>query len=94
MKASLIEIDTLVGPPLWYAHLAGRRLWCQEALELMGSDGWVVLPGQDIPDSQHRVIFPEHGWVCREGEVELVLRVVKVGGEKQKDLELETAPHA
>jgi hypothetical protein len=88
MKASLIEIDTLVGPPLWYAHLGGRRLWCQEALELMGSDGWIVLPGQDIPDSQHRCIFPEHGWVVREGDVDLVLKVRTVSEEKQKELGL------
>ena len=73
MKAVLIEIDRAVIPPMWYATYAGARLWCQPARELMGDDGWVVLPGQGVPESLHNVIFSEHAWQVREGEVELLL---------------------
>jgi hypothetical protein len=86
MHASLIEVDYNLAPHLWYAGLAGRRLWCQEARELMGSDGWLVLPGQGLPD-YCQLIFPEHGWVVREGAVELVLQEL-VGVARQSCLPL------
>ena len=87
MKASLIEIDHNVAPPLWYAILAGQRFWCQEAREMLISDGWMVLPGQGLPESHNLLIFPEHAWTVREGEVELVLREV-VPAEQQGALPL------
>ena len=76
MKATLIEIDAAVAPPLWYAAHAGQRLWCREAREMITSEGWLVLPGQGLPESHNLLIFPEHAWVVQEGEVELVLHVV------------------
>lgn len=77
MRASLIEID--LNPPrdAWYSQYPGRRLWCQAEIQLNGDREWIVLPGQGL-DRQYvtLVILPEHGWVVREGEVELVLREV------------------
>ena len=87
MNATLIEIDHLVTPPLWYAAHSGQRFWCVEAREMLGSDGWLVLPGQGIPESHNLVVLPEHVWLVREGEVELVLREV-VGTERQGALPL------
>ena len=87
MKATLIEIDAAVAPPLWYAAHAGQRLWCREAREMITSEGWLVLPGQGLPESHNLIIFQEHGWVVREAEVELVLREV-VGTARQAHLPL------
>ncbi len=73
MRAVLIEVDHNVTPPCWYAGLAGQRLWCQEAREMIVSDGWLVLPGQGIAEGHNNVILAEHAWNVREGEVALLL---------------------
>ena len=73
MRAMLIEVDHNVAPPSWYAGLAGQRLWCQEAREMIVSEGWLVLPGQGIAEGHNNVILAEHAWSVREGEVALLL---------------------
>lgn len=75
MRATLIEVDGLVPERLWYAPLAGRRLWCQAAREMVRDDGWLVMPGQGVggDDPYSAVIFAEHAWEIRQGEVELML---------------------
>lgn len=75
MRATLIEVDGLVPERLWYAPLVGRRLWCQAAREMVRDDGWLVMPGQGVggDDPYSAVIFAEHAWEIRQGEVELML---------------------
>ena len=75
MRATLIEVDGLVPERLWYASLAGRRLWCRAAREMICDDGWLVMPGQGVSGTElhNAVIFAEHAWEVRQGEVELVL---------------------
>lgn len=79
MQATLIEVDGLVPERLWYASLAGRRLWCRAAREMICDDGWLVMPGQGIggEDLHNAVIFAEHAWEVRQGEVELVLMEIE-----------------
>lgn len=93
MRATLIELDTLVPAGAWYAPYRGRRLWCQAARELMGQEGWLVLPGQGVSGCDvHECIALEHAWQVREGEVELSLVEVTAAA-RQGALGLE-APRA
>ena len=83
MKATLIEIDRAVPPGYWYAGLAGQRLWAAEGRECLVADCWKVVPGQGIADSGTGVIWAEHAWTVREGEVETVLIEVEPVGRKR-----------
>ena len=76
MRATQIEIDAACPPAYWYAALAGQRLWAQEGRECAVADCWLILPGQGVPSHPEPVVFAEHAWVIREGEVELRLHVV------------------
>ena len=61
---------------LLYSILAGQRLWAQEGRECVVGDCWLILPGQGVASHPEPVIFSEHAWQVREGEVELRLHVV------------------
>ena len=73
MMATLVEIDHACPPQYWYARYAGQRLWCRPAREAPVSSCWVVVPGQGVTEHPDNVIFPEHAWQVRDGEVETVL---------------------
>jgi hypothetical protein len=72
MRATLIEVDAACPPGYWYSTLAGQRLWAQEGRGFR----WLILPGQGVASHPEPVIFSEHAWQVREGEVELRLHVV------------------
>ena len=76
MRATLIEVDAACPPGYWYSILAGQRLWAQEGRECAVGDCWLILPGQGVKSHPEPVIFSEHAWKVREGEVELRLHVV------------------
>jgi len=76
MHATLIEIDATCPPGYWYASLAGQRLWAQAVRECEMEDCWLILPGQGVPWCSVPVVFAEHAWQVREGEVELRLHEV------------------
>ena len=91
MRATLIEIDALCPPGMWYARYAGQRFWAQEGRECEVSDCWLILPGQGIPSHPEPVVFTEHVLNVREGRVEL--RLVEVADTTaQPGLGLEAAP--
>ena len=83
MRATQIEIDAACPPAYWYHHLAGRRLWCTPGRETLTGDCWKVVPGQGIADSGTGVIWAEHAWQVREGEVALVLLEIEPVGRKR-----------
>ena len=83
MKATLIEIDGAVPPAYWYARYAGKRLWCTQARVAWGGECWLAVPGQGIPEHPDSLIFSEHAWQVREGEVELVLLEIEPVGRKR-----------
>ena len=91
MKATLIEIDAATPPGYWYALLAGQRLWAQEGRECAVADCWLILPGQGVEHHPEPVVFSEHAWSVREGEVELRLHEV-VACATQPGLALGVAP--
>ena len=76
MRATLIEVDAACPPGYWYSILAGQRLWAQEGRECAVADCWLILPGQGVDHHPEPVVFLEHAWSVREGEVELRLHVV------------------
>ena len=92
MRATLIEVDLLVPERLWYAPYAGQRLWCRAAREMIRDDNWLVMPGQGVSGTElhHAIIFSEHAWEVRQGEVELVLVEIEPKA-RQGDLALSLA---
>jgi hypothetical protein len=76
MKATLIEIDTVVPVNRWYASHPGLRLWAMRENGYWGRKMWHALRGQQIPGvmlSERLWIALEHAWQVREGDVELRL---------------------
>jgi hypothetical protein len=76
MKATLIEIDTVVPVNRWYASHPGLRLWATQEHGFSAQKMWHVLRGQQIPGvmlSERLWIALEHAWQVREGDVELRL---------------------
>ena len=76
MKATLIEIDTVVPVNRWYASHPGLRLWANRARAVSGRLMWHAIRGQQIPGcmlSERLWIALEHAWQVREGDVELRL---------------------
>ncbi len=72
----LTRCDEPAGVIIGPITLAGQRLWAQEGRECAVGDCWLILPGQGVASHPEPVIFSEHAWQVREGEVELRLHVV------------------
>ena len=81
MKATLIEIDTVVPVNRWYSSHPGLRLWARKSYVIRPYrgrvPGWNVLPSQDAlckcVMSELLWVNLEHAWAVREGDVELRL---------------------